>query len=489
MAALALAVGLLGCKSEVKHTQDCTTLQTGEEREVCEEFADAFDTYVERDDEPTHTVLRSFCGEREHREAVGAESATDGVAQAVGKLWRERAPGDECALALEVLTPAMERTRWAAVNTFDQYRATREALVIHDEPTEVVTPLDFSTVRPRASLHSLERLPHLYPRQARNRHYLAEETLVQPHLVDAFVLRDEGVEPIRYHRVRHASPDTDALESGIRRAAQSLDEMRYEEAGRLYYEYDPYRDRYEKHDYNLLRHAGTTWSVMQAYGLTGDRRFRELGEYALDWLVEQSETDERDGRTIRYAVESWNDKAKLGGAGLWLLALAEHARITGDEVHHDLMQEIANHIYLSQDPESGKFETFYDGEGLRVTDHESDYYPGEAMFALHRAAPFIEDIPVCEVSRKGLAHMLEDEPRRMPTEEYRFVNQWNVYTIREYRRDCDDDRFDWLWEREIDHMLQTAATAEEAPVMAGAYIDEEGDPNTSPTRLEALTVI
>jgi hypothetical protein len=228
---------------------------------------------------------------------------------------------------------------------------------------------------------------------------------------------------------------------------------------------------------------------MQAYGLTGDEQTRELGEYALEWITDNSRTEKRQGRTIRFVVEPWNNKAKLGGAGLWLLALSEHARLTGDTSNVELMQQIANYIYLAQDPESGQFASFHDADGLQMSDHVSDYYPGEAMFGLHRARPFLSDVPVCEITKKGLEHMLQKEPREMAASKYRFVNQWNTYTVREYRRDCDDDQFDWLWRRDLEHMLTTTSTLSDDPVMAGAYQGSNGEFSTSPTRLEALTTI
>jgi hypothetical protein len=40
--------------------------------------------------------------------------------------------------------------------------------------------------------------------------------------------------------------------------------------GVFYYSYDPFADQYETIEYNEVRHAGTTYSFFQAYGLLGD---------------------------------------------------------------------------------------------------------------------------------------------------------------------------------------------------------------------------
>jgi hypothetical protein len=434
-------------------------------------------------------VFRSYCDGIEERSSMAGAKAEEALAKAVAQRFSSGAPGDDCVYAAEWLTPRGDKEPWAAVDAMDTYRPTVDGLVIRRAPHEAVTPLDFTGVRPGESVEAIALLPHVYRRQARDADYMRAETPVQVHDVRGFVLRDGEVSEFRYHRKRHAKVDEETLTEGVHRAATWFETMRDEKQQRFYYEYNPYRDKYVDEEYNLLRHAGSSWSIMQAYGLTGDDELRELGEYALDWIVGHSRTEKKQGRTIRFVVEPWNNKAKLGGAGLWLLALAEHARLTGDTSNLELMQQIANYIYLAQDPKTGKFESFHQNGEVFAPDFDSDYYPGEAMFALHRARPYLQDIPVCEVSRKGLEYMLRDEPRNMPATEYRFVNQWNAYTIREHRRDCDNKQFDWVWHRDLDHMLATSATLEDDPVVAGAYEGRNGDFSISPTRLEALTTI
>ncbi len=494
---LVVACQNIACDNEVRQPQNCQRLEDDAQRRICEQFAESLDEVEASGDAERHLVLQSFCDGHRERVAVAVANPRKAMAEAVERRFGPETPGDGCVFAVELLTARSGEMMWDRAAEDDLYAPHRHGLQIRDEPFELVTPLDFASVRPRSSRKSLTRLPHLYRHALRDSSYLDLATDVKLFDAQTYVWRDGQVDEARFHRFRHTDGQTDpkqglsdeALVDGIRRAADWFETMRFEEKSRFYYEYNPYRDHHVEGSYNLLRHAGSTWSIVQAYGLTGDEAYRRLAEYALEWVEGKSRTEEREGRTIRYVVEPWNRKAKLGGAGLWLLALSEHARLTGDTDNLELMQQIANHIYLAQDPESGQFESFHEGPGLAESDHVSDYYPGEAMFALHRARPFLSDVPVCEITQKGLAHMLEDEPREMRADRYRFVNQWNAYTIREYRRDCDDGQFDWVWERDLEHMLTTTSTFEKAPVMAGAYISNDGAVNTSPTRLEALTLI
>lgn len=487
---LGVTVTAAACDRHVDYQNQndpCQTLRTRQAAQICESFATelaAVDGSAE-----SYVVFRSYCDGIEERRAVAAPRVEQALAQAIDARFSLERPAGDCVYTAELLTPRSGVDAWSEIDALDVFSPTRDALLIRHEPQEVVTPLDFTGVRPGESVEAISLLPHIYQRGARDAKYMSDETPVQVHDVRGFVLRDGEVSEFRYHRQRHSEVDEQTLTDGVHRAAKWFETMRDEKRERFYYEYDPYRDVHVGDEYNLLRHAGSSWAIMQAYGLTGDERLRELGEYALDWIVDHSRTEQKQGRTIRFVVEPWNNKAKLGGAGLWLLSLAEHARLTGDTSHIGLMQEIANYIYLAQDPKTGKFASFHSNGEVFAPDFDSDYYPGEAMFALHRARPFLEDIPVCQVTQKGLGFMLKDQPRQMPERKYRFVNQWNAYSIREYRRDCNDKQFDWVWHRDLEHMLATSATLEDDPVMAGAYEQRDGDFSISPTRLEALTTI
>ncbi len=486
-----------GCDGGGQEASTCRALGEQNARNVCNAFAPRLD--AEEAAEASDLVLRSFCGGRERRVAlpIARSSQSTPAAQvratlvrAIDQRWHlaGRADGD-CVFSVELLAPRGDRTDIGGLKIFQTYHPQRDALAVLRRPREVVTPLDFSTEPPRTSVEALGRLPQLYPHQLRHRRYLQPNTPVQPMTVRGYVLRKGQLAAFRYHRVRAQRVDDQALVDAVHRAGQWFETMRDTKHARFYYEYDPYTDTHVDSSYNLLRHAGSTWAILQAYGLTRDKKLRALANYALAWLEDHSRTEKKDGRTIRYPVSPQSKEAKLGGAGLWLLALSEYTRLTGDTSHLELIQQIANYIYLAQDPATGRFNSYHDADGLRVPQRASDYYPGEAMFGLHRARPFLSDIPVCEVSEKGLRYLLAQAPHKLPVNQYRFVNQWNVYTIREHRRDCSDTQFDWVWRRDLDHMLTHAATVAQAPVMAGAYRADDGSLSTSPTRLEALSVI
>ncbi len=141
--------------------------------------------------------------------------------------------------------------------------------------------------------------------------------------------------------------------------------------------------------YNLLRHAGTTYSVFQVYNHTGREEHYEGAVYALEYLRDRRAYAEVEPTSRCFEVEGnlakpENCKIKLGGAGLTLLALVEQAKARPDDAEWEWMHCLAEHI-VSQTDERGDMASFYtDGGKYKWSDHRSIYYPGEALLGLVR---------------------------------------------------------------------------------------------------------
>lgn len=155
--------------------------------------------------------------------------------------------------------------------------------------------------------------------------------------------------------------------------------------GRYDYEYDVAEDEVGR-GYNVLRHAGTTYSLYQLHRGTGDPRYRDAGDRAMAWLSRQVRPDPNHPERS-YVVEG--RKIKLGGAGLTLLAVAERLQASGDAPRPDLLEvgrSLARHIVSQQDGE-GRFASFYaPTPRFEVPAQDSIYYPGEAILGLARFA-------------------------------------------------------------------------------------------------------
>jgi len=136
-------------------------------------------------------------------------------------------------------------------------------------------------------------------------------------------------------------------------------------------------------DYNMLRHAGTIFAMMQLYEITNDNQLRLATERALQYL--QSKTE------VCYSFEEFDvsvlcvnddNKLKLGGNALAILAYEKYREVTGSTVYEEDSEALARWILLNQS-ENGEFTNHiqYAITGERDS-HISEYYPGEAIFAL-----------------------------------------------------------------------------------------------------------
>ncbi|TJX13973.1 hypothetical protein E9840_07730 [Tissierella creatinini] len=151
--------------------------------------------------------------------------------------------------------------------------------------------------------------------------------------------------------------------------------------GKYTYLYLP--DKNEKlKQYNILRHAGTTYSMLEICELIPDEELLKIAESAINFFIDKVETFDLNGKPVSAVIEK--DTMKLGGNALGIIMLAKYVQITEKLDHLILMQRMARWICQAQDKNGNfiiqkqKFSTkeFYD--------FTSDYYPGEAILSLVR---------------------------------------------------------------------------------------------------------
>jgi hypothetical protein len=195
----------------------------------------------------------------------------------------------------------------------------------------------------------------------------------------------EGVEgepgplPLYRGNVLRAGVDEAVLRQSLLEAGAFLSRSVLAD-GRYCYTYEAGRDGCDE-DYNLLRHAGTTYSLFQLYREFRDPSFLAAAEKATAWLRKQTRPVEGDaGRA--YLLEG--DKAKLGAVGLSLLAFVERERAVGDGADRQLMTRLADFV-RSQQRDDGYFASYFNwGPRANVPSDNSIYYPGEALLGLVR---------------------------------------------------------------------------------------------------------
>lgn len=136
---------------------------------------------------------------------------------------------------------------------------------------------------------------------------------------------------------------------------------------------------------SIVRHAGVTMSLYQAAGAPdADARLLAAADRALAWML---------GRLAR--GDGWRaladgSYAPLGGSALMLAALAERRLLTGERTHDDVMRDLGAFLVAMQ-RDDGDFFVSWDVRAAEP-DREgiSQYFAGEALWALarlHEALP------------------------------------------------------------------------------------------------------
>jgi len=195
-------------------------------------------------------------------------------------------------------------------------------------------------------------------------------------------------------------------------------------AGKIRYRFKVAKDR-DSSSYNLLRHGGTTYSILQAYDRTRFTPYLTASEQAMQYLFDHCDRDRRTGPWLPETHESFGEslfvvspadeeapqgKVKLGGAGLALVMIDQYVEATGDtETYREQALGFARFITASQkkDGEFLYFPARHAGGELTSTDG-SAYYPGEAILGLVRLYSWDRNPLWLETAVRGADWLIDD---------------------------------------------------------------------------------
>lgn len=157
--------------------------------------------------------------------------------------------------------------------------------------------------------------------------------------------------------------------------------------GKFRYGYFPCFNK-EVPGYNVLRHASTTYSMIEAYEITKDKTLGQAIKLALDFLVNEGIESLKgiDGKTRAFVVErSRDNEIKLGANAAAILAFSKYTKVFDDHKYVQVMEELAEGIDYFQNKEDGSFVHVLNFPDLSIKEKfRVIYYDGEAAFALMR---------------------------------------------------------------------------------------------------------
>ena len=168
------------------------------------------------------------------------------------------------------------------------------------------------------------------------------------------------------------------IEESIRLAAEYLKKA-VKKDGSFVYEYFPQTNN-ENSQYNMLRHAGTIYAMLEIYELTGDKVLLDKIQKAITFMLGNLKKMQIKDQEVIVALDDGN--IKLGANALAILALAKYMDVVKTRKYLETAQKLARWIQITQSPEGRFLIHKQDFASQKKSDFVSDYYPGEAIYAL-----------------------------------------------------------------------------------------------------------
>ncbi len=173
--------------------------------------------------------------------------------------------------------------------------------------------------------------------------------------------------------------------------------------------------------YNILRHAGTIWSVIMQYDTTKDEKLIPKIDRAIDYMIANIEYQDENHAHL---IERKSDEVKLGGNAVAIITLSTYMKVFNSDKYTDLIRKIANSIVDCQESDGSYYHVLSFPGFERKERDRIVYYDGEATFALARAYSVTKDEKYLIAAQKALDYFIANDYTR-------FCDHWIAYAVNE----------------------------------------------------------
>jgi uncharacterized protein YyaL (SSP411 family) len=151
--------------------------------------------------------------------------------------------------------------------------------------------------------------------------------------------------------------------------------------GRFFNLYDARRGTWDYAHCDIVDHCYAIITLVDLSAATGDKRFLDAAARAVDFLKKQFRIEKPlKGQPFVYVV--FDEKAKLGAAGLAVVALDRYAALTGG-VFQDEDMKLLGRFILHQQYDDGSFSHYYRYDrNVPYEDRVTNSFPGQALWGL-----------------------------------------------------------------------------------------------------------
>ena len=189
--------------------------------------------------------------------------------------------------------------------------------------------------------------------------------------------------------------------------------------------------------YNILRHAGTIWTLVNQYSLTGDARLIPYIDSTIDYLLKELVYEDTN---TAYILERKDNEIKLGGNGIAVCMLVTYMETFGNDKYLNICEALGNGILRQLDRETGKYyHVLYHGEEgqvdfTRKAEYRTVYYDGECTYALCSLYRFTRDQTWLDAAAAAVENFIREDY-------IQYRDHWVAYSVNEITKHIPDERY------------------------------------------------
>lgn len=188
--------------------------------------------------------------------------------------------------------------------------------------------------------------------------------------------------------------------------------------GTFVYIYYPETDE-ESKDYNISRHAGAIYNMLELYELSKDKKLLDAIKKAIDYFLTQQRTCKENEKNTICIVEN-EGYLTPNGVAVGAIVLAKYILVTNDKKYFPIMIKFGNWLKNRQ----------YD---KRRIDLKYVNYPGEALLGLVRIYSVDPDEKWLDAAEKGAQFLIKERDNKVSDDKLN-PDHWLLYTLNELYR-------------------------------------------------------